>query len=44
MYLKDDGETIVMHTMLTDATFRKHVIKISDLCRVDDKDAQLNFV
>ena len=38
MYLKEDGDTVVMETMLTNATFRKHVIKISDFYEVNDNE------
>ena len=37
MYLKEDGKTVVMYTILGNATFQKHVVKISDLEEVEEK-------
>ena len=37
MYLKEDGKTVVMYTILGNATFRKHVVNISELEEVEEK-------
>jgi len=36
MYLKEDGQTLVLETMLWEGTPRKHVIRISDILRHED--------